>query len=127
MNNDSTFINYSGPAVTIGMLPDTSRFYTVIYCTAAACYMPVLTVFSKKGDVISRKEISKGCGSDVGYMCSENLEIKSQSKIIVTRTEESFKYDVSNKEILGSRKKVVNIYTYSIGKNGAIKVKQKKN
>lgn len=125
MDNDSTFLNYSGPAITMGVLPDTSRFYAVIYCTAAACYLPVLAVFSKDGNVISRKEISSGCGSDVGYVCSEILEIKSQNKITVKRMEETFKNDEPSKGIHRSIEKTIHTYTYTITKNGMIKVKHK--
>lgn len=122
MDTDSVFINYVGPAVTIGMLPDTARFYVVIYCTAAACYMPVLAVYTKNGLLIDKKEISMGCGAGVGYKCSEVLQIKSLNDISVVYTQEFFKVDSSGNMVKGTNKKKTDNYIYSIGKEGSIHV-----
>ena len=122
MDNDSSFIGFVGPASTIGMLPDTSKYYVVIYCTAAACYLPTLAVYSKNGKRLDSKPISKGCGADVGYACSEILEVKSTNEIVVTLTEENFKIDNLGNEILGTRKKVLKINRYTVNTKGKIKI-----
>jgi hypothetical protein len=121
-DNDSLFTRYAGPGITVGMLPDTSKFYAVIYCTAAACYIPTLAVYSKNGKLLSKKEISKGCGAGMGYVCSETLTIKSVKDIICSNVEELFNCDSSGKEILGTRKKTIDTSKYSIGENGMITV-----
>ncbi len=120
MKNDSVFIDYVGPAISIGILPDTSRFYKLIYCTAAACYTPVLAVFSKDGKVISRELISEGCGSEPGYSCKEELRVESSGKVVVEKTEESFKVDARDQEIPGSRKGKSRSSVYSIRDDGTI-------
>ena len=122
MDTDSIFIGYVGPSVTVGMLPDTSNFYAIIYCTASACYMPVLAVYSKNGTLIDKKEISKGCGAGVGYICSEVLRIKSLNDITVVYTQESFDVDYLGDEVKGTNKKEIDTYKYSIEKEGTIRV-----
>lgn len=122
MDSDSIFIGYIGPGVTVGMLPDTSKFYAIIYCTAAACYMPVLAVYSKNGTLIDKKEISKGCGAGVGYICSEVLTIKSLNDITVVYIQESFDVDNFGNEVKGTNKKKKDTYKYSIEKAGVIRV-----
>jgi hypothetical protein len=122
MDTDSIFIGYIGPGVTVGMLPDTSEFYAIIYCTAAACYMPVLAVYSKNGTLIDKKEISKGCGAGAGYICSEVLKIKSLNDITVVYTQESFDVDNFGNEVKGTNKKEIDTYKYSIEKEGTISV-----
>ena len=107
MNNDSIFIKYLGPAVAIGLLPDTSKYYPVVYCTAAACYLPTLAVFSKNGFLISEAQISNGCGSDCGYNCSDSLFINSISDIKLKLSQEFYSCDsiareIERKEVLSS-------------------------
>ena len=122
MNTDSIFIGYIGPSLTVGMLPDTSNFYAIIYCTAAACYMPVLSVYSKNGTLIDKKELSKGCGAGAGYICSEELIIKSLNDITVVYAQEYYDVDNFGNEVKGTNKKEIDTYKYSIEKQGTIRV-----
>ena len=122
IETDSVYIKYVGPAITIGMLPDTARFYVVIYCTAAACYMPVLAVYTKNGLLIDKKEISMGCGAGVGYTCSEVLCINSLNDISVVYTQEFFEVDSFGNMVIGTNKKKRDNYIYSIGDEGSIDV-----
>lgn len=121
MSNDSIFLDYVGPAVTVGILSDTTRFYAVIYCIAAACYLPQLTVYTKEGRIISTRSISSGCGSDLGYSCSEFLEIESIHKIILKRREERYKYNDSTAIVPGSLKVSIHNYIFSITRSGYIR------
>jgi hypothetical protein len=120
MDNDSTFINYVGPGVAVGMLPDTSHFYAVIYCTAAECYMPNLAVFSKTGQMLSKHEIAYGCGFGAGYVCSENLKINSLNDILLIHKEEEYNLNKGGKEIKGTGTRTIKTYKYSITQNGVI-------
>jgi hypothetical protein len=122
MDTDSVFIKFVGPAVTVGMLPDTARFYAVVFCTASACYMPVLAVYAKNGLLIDKKEISRGCGAGVGYTCSEVLRISSLKDISVVYTQELFEVDSFGNMVKGSNKKKTDTYVYSIGNEGNIHV-----
>jgi len=122
MDNDSIFIRYVGPGVTVGMLPDTSDFYVVIYCIAAACYIPQLAVYSKNGEILSMQKISKGCGAGQGYTCLETLTINSLKDIIVINNEEQYDSDSSGIEISDTHKKTVYTNKYSINEKGIIEV-----
>jgi hypothetical protein len=122
MDNDSIYIGYTGPGLAVGIIPDTSNFYAVIYCTASACYMPVLAVYSKNGSLINKREISKGCGIGVGYSCSEILEITSLKEIVVVYTKENFKIDNFGNKIKKSSKKTSDTYKYSVDESGFISV-----
>ena len=131
MDNDSIFINYTGPGVSVGMLPDTNKFYAIIYCTAAACYIPDLAVYSKKGKLLSKQQISFGCGAGEGYTCSETLTIKSLKDIVLVNTQEQREFNNQGKEIPENYLKTNDTYHYSIDVQGVIKVvtshkKQKK-
>ena len=121
MENDSIFIEYSGPAISVGLLPDTLDYYAVIYCTAAACYLPILSVYSKSGKLLSKERISNGCGSDIGYECSESFTVYSLEKIVNTYIQQSYSYNESGDEIKGTRKKTIDTITFSIDANGIIK------
>jgi hypothetical protein len=125
MDNDSTFIGYVGPSITIGLLPDTTNFYAIIYCTAAACYIPTLAVFSKKGERLSIEPISHGCGSDVGYRCTDSLFINSITDIKSKMIEEEYKIDKDGNPILNTMIQTITIDEFSINKVGLIIKKQK--
>ena len=124
MDNDSMFINYVGPAATVGLLPDTSDFYAVIYCTAAECYLPQLAVFSKRGKLLSSQAISFGCGSDVGYFCTEVLTVNSLRDITLVHNEIQYEVDKRGRVTKHIQTKTNNVYKYSITKNGLITVNQ---
>jgi hypothetical protein len=124
MNNDSTFIDYVGSAVTIGLMPDTADFYAVIYCTAAACYMPTLAVFSKEGKRLSKEQISNGCGFAAGYRCADSLIINSILDIKNKLIEESFNYDKNGNEIPNSLTRNITIDHFSIDQSGRINKKK---
>lgn len=85
---DSMFFNASHvPRIAIGILPDTMDFYVVIYGTASACYLIGIAVYSKNGQLLDTKELSKGCGAGIGYLCHEFLCINSFNRIYMLHIE----------------------------------------
>ena len=126
MDNDSGFIDYVGPAVTIGLFPDTTNFYAVFYCTASFCYLPTIAVFTKDGKRLSKEQISNACGSGVGYICSDSLTISSMTDIRQQLIEETFNVDKNGIEIPNSWKKEITINNFSIDKFGLINKKEEK-
>ncbi len=118
--NDTLFLG-KGMHTSVGILPDTSDFYVLIYCGAAACWLPQLAVYSKGGDLLSEDQISNGCGSDCGYSCSDSLVINSITNIVVTFKSESFDCDSLSRETPGTRQRIVKISNYSIDRSGKIK------
>jgi hypothetical protein len=127
MDNDSIFIDYKGPAVTIGLFPDTINFYAVIYCTAAACYMPTLAVFSKNGERLSIEQISHGCGTDLGYKCIDSLLIYSMTNIKSKLIEDRYSIDNTGNPIMNTLTRSITIDEFSINKKGLIEKKTNKN
>lgn len=117
---DSLFIKYFGGNITVGMFPDTSNFIALIYCAAAECYMPILTVYSKDGKVLSEEQISTGCGMGCGYVCSDTLVINSMTDIKLTNIVESYTCDSLGNETKGTWKRTIDITKFSINKFGLI-------
>lgn len=112
---------YEGPAVSLGYLADTANFYNLIYCTASACYLPNLSVYDKSGQLLNTCLIASGCGSDVGYECSEKVKILNSNKIITTKVEKYYDYDSLGQISNTSIKKMVTKILYSVDVNGNIK------
>ena len=110
---------YEGPAVSIGYLKDTSDCYSLIYCTAAACYLPNLAVYSRSGELLETTPIASGCGSDMGYECDEKVEIMSSNQIITVKKEKSYEYDSLLQVINSSVKMNVSKIKYTV-KNSKI-------
>lgn len=119
LDNNSLFVK--SPGVSVGMFSDTTSYYALIYCGEAACYMPILAVFSKEGKQLSEEEISHGCGSDCGYSCLDSLIINSMSDMTLMYIKESYTCDSVGKETPGTWEKTVDISKYSINKLGKIK------
>jgi len=124
MDNDSIFINYVGPGASIGMLPDTSQYFEILYCTAASCYIVNLAVYTKEGKLISSLPISEGCGAGEGYECEETLKMESPQNITVVRKKEQYSPDSLGNKIPGTDENTIYISKYWIDKNGIIKVKK---
>ena len=126
MENDSVFIDYVGPAVTVGLFPDTTNFYAVIYCTAAECYLPTLAVFTKDGKRLSIEQISHGCGTDQGYRCTDSLIINSMTDIKSKLIEDNYKVDKDGKSISNTLSRFITIDEFAITKTGLITKKTNK-
>ena len=119
MDNDSLFVgNIMG--MSIGIFPDTTLFYALVYCGAAECYMPMLAVYSKDGKRISNESIANGCGCGLGYICSDSLVIKSMTDITQFFNEEVVEIDSTGKEIESTRKKTIDINKFDIDNTGKI-------
>ena len=106
--------------MSIGMLPDTSQYYVLVYAGVASCYIPMLDVYSKEGRLISKEQISNGCGGDCGYKCEDVLVITSINDIEETFTEESYTCDSLGKETPGTWEKTVDVNKFSVNKLGKI-------
>jgi hypothetical protein len=85
--------NYQGPVIAIGYLPDTLNCYGLVYCTAAAIYLPNLALYNKRGKFIQNVPLASGCGSDVGYKCKEVVVFDGKNQFITTRSEKQYEID----------------------------------
>lgn len=85
--------NYQGPVIAIGYLPDTFNCYGLVYCTAAAIYLPNLAIYNKRGKFIQNVPLASGCGSDVGYNCKEVVVFDGKNQFITTRSEKQYEID----------------------------------
>ena len=118
-----SFLNgYEGPAVSIGYFSDTTNFFVLIYCTASACYLPNLSVYNKNGELIQTCLLASGCGSDVGYECSETVQLISLDKIITTKLEKYYETDSLGEKLESSLNQLKTKILYSIDLNGQIKL-----
>jgi hypothetical protein len=107
-------------STSIGMLPDTSKFYMLLYCNAAACYVPSLAIFTKEGKLIDDKEINYELGADCGFKNSNKVTLKSKNQLQSEYVEESYQCDSLGKPTPGTWVKFEETYVYSVNKNGKI-------
>jgi hypothetical protein len=120
MDNDSIFIGFVGPCITIGLLPDTSKYFKVIYGIGATCYVPNIAIYKKDGTKISQEQLAFGCGVGPGYQCYDSVYISSKNEIIHLKIEHSYQPDI---EFLNSKSlalKKVTTEKYRITKSGRI-------
>jgi hypothetical protein len=120
MDNDSSFIGFVGPCITIGILPDTSNFFKVLYGIGATCYIPNIAIFNKNGTKVSEDQLAFGCGAGPGYECYDSVLIKTNDEIIHKRLEYIFQPDKDFQDVKDSASKEVNITKYKITKQGHI-------
>ncbi|HCW06602.1 MAG TPA: hypothetical protein DGG95_04460, partial [Cytophagales bacterium] len=107
--------------ISVGILPDSSNNYKLVYCVAASCWMPQLAIFSKEGRLISKEQIAQGCGSDCGYGCKDSLIISSSSEL--KQIFEEWEYDCKQEDQLAKMKIRTVEITYVIGNSGKIESK----
>lgn len=112
-------------AITIGMLPDTSRFYALLVGVPATCYMPVLYVYSKNGVLTALEQVSSGCGGGCGYLCSDSLVIRSMQDITNIYSQESYECDSTGNETPGTWERKTEIKRCAITETGRIEVNMK--
>ncbi len=69
--------------ICYGLLPDTSKFYGLIWQGISDFEPPYLTTYTKQGEIIDEKELYVGqCGgADCGWSCSETIKIDERYKI----------------------------------------------
>lgn len=113
---------YEGPAIAIGYISDTTKFYNLIYATSSACYLPNLSVYNKKGELIETCLLASGCGSDMGYECSEKVQFINSNKIITIKNEKYYETDSLGHKIDASVEEIKSKISYSITINGNIKI-----
>lgn len=82
-------------AICYGMLPDTTKYYGLIWQGIADFDPPYLTTYTKQGDIIDEAELFVGqCGGlDCGWMCSETIKMDEQYKIVSVDTVTTFDCD----------------------------------
>jgi hypothetical protein len=120
MDNDSSFIGFVGPCITIGLLPDTSKFYTVLYGIGATCYLPMLAVYKKDGTNISHEQLADGCGVGPGYECFDSIFVITNNLISHKKIEYTYNDTLSFREAKASANKTVLTHSFFITQNGQI-------
>lgn len=118
--NDSLFIKETNHNIALGLLPDTSNFFAVIYCAPATCYIPTLATYSKNGQLLSEEQIGNGCGADCGYTCFDYVKINSLEDIVLVNSIEMFECDSLAQETPGTWEKTVEIKRISLNNKGKI-------
>jgi len=121
--NDSLFVKHCEMGISVGLFPDTSTFYALIYGGAAACYLPILAVYSKDGRQICEEQIANGCGCGPGYTCHDSIAIKSMTDITQIFNQEMVDLDSLGKEIESTRQKTFDVNKFYIDESGKINKK----
>lgn len=109
--------------ICYGMLPDTSKYYGLIWQGIADFEPPYLTTYTKQGDIIDETELFVGqCGGlDCGWMCTETIKIDEQYKIVSVDTVTTFDCD----SVRGNLKKSVFYKSGYVNDEGIITITPK--
>jgi hypothetical protein len=101
-----------------GMLPDTSKYYGVIWQAMADLDPPSLTTYTKQGDIIDETNLYVGkCGGiDCGWSCSETIKIDEHHKIFSIDTVMTWDCD----SLRGNLKKSIFYKSGHVDDNGKI-------
>jgi hypothetical protein len=103
------------------ILPDTSNYYSLVWFVPADNLAPLITTFSKNGDMISQELIGAGrCGSDCCYSCFETVTINRDHSIHAVDTISSCDCDEKGNPREDTRRNYIYLRTGSINKNGKI-------
>lgn len=106
--------------ICYGLLPDTSKFYGLIWQGIADYEPPYLTTYTKQGDIIDEKGLFVGqCGgADCGWSCDETIKINKNNKICSIDTVMTWDCD----SLHGHLKKSIFYFTGQIKDNGKIEL-----
>jgi hypothetical protein len=106
------------------LLPDTLKYFMVIWMEPAESSMPVLTTFSKSGIKISQENLTIGkCGTDCCYSCNEIIIIKPDFSIYAADSIKSCICDSSGPKE-NTMEKYVLMKTGHITKDGIIQLSE---
>ncbi len=105
------------------MLPDTNYYYGLIVFSPADVFVPVLTTYDKKGNIISDESLSigdcNGGGPGINY-CSAIGVINSDLTIYCADTLKTVDLDKTMKAIDGTKKYYCKFKKGKINKDGKI-------
>lgn len=122
---DSTDRNFTGykeneTLYALGMLPDTSGCFKVIWFQPADDYYPVLATFTKSGKKIKQEDIGVGgCGVDCCFECKETIVIQKDMGIYSV---DSAKYTACDSGCHQPADRFIEYKTGKITRNGKIKM-----
>ena len=126
-SSDTLFVktDFSEGIKCFGILPDTSKFFSLIYFYPADSYYPQLVTYDKGGKLIDETSlIVNGCGGDCGLQyCSETGIIKKDLSIFCADTViweyfcDSLSQPIPNSDIVW-----INTKTGNLTNNGKIKM-----
>jgi hypothetical protein len=106
----------------VGKLIDNDQFVGVLYAAAADYMVPRISIYDRKGNVISEHNFfGISCGRMLDYYGSTFLEINKQLQFTEIDSTLQFKMDTVKWEILDTLSKDVKIYRYEITKQGRIR------
>ncbi|MBL8000862.1 MAG: hypothetical protein JNL05_02765 [Flavobacteriales bacterium] len=107
--------------VAIGLLPDTTVAFHVLWLGAADSWLPMITTFSKQDRRLSIEGLVIGqCGGpEPCYTCSETVTIGNDLSVLTTDTVRDCACDTNYAEIPGTCSRHVLKRTGSIGPTGA--------
>jgi len=130
-SNDTLFYNtntYDLPAYGLGMLADTSMFYSLIIVHTAENNYPVLYTYSKSGKLLGREPLLvRGCGSDCGLKyCSSAAHIDKNLSIYIADTSRYEGMCDSAGNYIEGDSTFIFSKTGSINKSGIIKMNEER-
>lgn len=107
--------------VAVGLLPDTTRAFHVLWLGAADSWLPTVTTFSMDGRRVTIQELVIGqCGPDPCYSCAETVHIDVKLEVLTTDTVRMCECDSNYAEIPGTCMRFVLKRTGVIGPTGAL-------
>ena len=87
-SSDTLFVKNKDGVKCYGILPDTSKYFSIIYFYPAEVYYPVVVTYSKSGQLIDELRLNLGgCGEDCGLeQCTEFSRIDNDLTIFSADT-----------------------------------------
>jgi hypothetical protein len=104
-------------------IPSNGNYITTITLRATDCFLPVLTTYNTRGEIIDEKTIAIGyCGSDCGFNCEEFMTIKKDFSIYVSDTISRYQCDSLAEEIASTHEYYVIYKKGKLLSNGKIQL-----
>jgi hypothetical protein len=126
-SNDTLFFS-EGNGLLIGVLPDTTSYFGILYYKIGDALCPSLRTFDKNGKLISDRSISfgicAGCDCECDS-CSDSITITKDLDIKMFNYLKSTKCDSLGKKIPGTTNCKVITIEGLVDKTGEIKMKEK--
>lgn len=115
-SSEFVFLDGNNSHFLYGILPDTSNYYATILFIPADAMVPMLYVYSKKGELISKETlVAKGCALDCGvYKCTVDCFIGDNNEILLIDTNGYYVCDDKGNELKESH------HYFSLVKKGRI-------
>ncbi len=90
-------------SLAYGQIPVNGNYIATITLASADCYLPVLTTYNLKGQIIDKKGIAiGGCGADCGFTCEEFMTLRKDFTFYASDTISTYTCDSLGSETPGT-------------------------